>query len=520
MVYIPAGDFQMGSRGGEDDERPVHQVQVDAFWIDQFEITNSAFERFVLETGYQTDAEKTGGGSLWQNSQWNRVAGLNWRQPNSANEGIATIMDHPVVQVSWNDALAYCQWAGGRLPSEAEWELAAIGTTGRKYPWGNQLDSTRLNASGQGTVHVGSYETGKSPCGAYDMAGNVWEWVNDWYQSDYYSSSPVTNPKGPKTGTQKVLRGGAFDPSGGDSRSADRGALPPGSQGNTIGFRCAMDAATTPPPTAIPTTELQGKIAFATDRYGYSEICTIRTDGSHLKRLTSNQVYDWHPNWSPDGTRLVFVTNRDGPGTDEIYLMNADGSNSVRLSRNPIKDDTPTWHPKGERIFFSSLRDGNWELYSMRTDGSDVKRLTNHPALDQFPTISPDGQQMAFASERDGNRELYVANVDGTDIRRLTNRSEEDWAPDWSPRGDWIAFASKVGEDEWALFLIQPDGSGLARLTYNGGEYPAWSPDGAKIVFLAFRQGNGRLYVIDADGSNEQEITHTSNIDWSPAWSR
>ncbi len=104
-------------------------------------------------------------------------------------------------------------------------------------------------------------------------------------------------------------------------------------------------------------------------------------------------------------------------------------------------------------------------------------------------------------------------------MRRLTNRLEQDWAPAWSPLGNWIAFASKVGESEWALFLVRPDGSDLTRLTYNGGEYPAWSPDGTKIVFLAYRNKIGRLYIINADGSSERQLTQASTIDWSPAWS-
>jgi len=252
MVYVPPGDLQMGSESGESDERPVHPVHLDGFWIDQFEITNLAFEQFVLETGYQTDAERAGWGSLWRNSQWNRVDGLSWRHPNSPNESVSAIMDHPVVQVSWNDANAYCEWVGGRLPTEAEWEMAARGAMGWKYPWGNEFDPARLNASRGGTVPGGSYEAGKSPCGAYDMAGNVWEWVNDWYQSDYYSSSPRTNPQGPTAGTHKALRGGAWDPSGGDSRSADRGALSPGSRGNTIGFRCARSPTSASPPASTP----------------------------------------------------------------------------------------------------------------------------------------------------------------------------------------------------------------------------------------------------------------------------
>lgn len=238
MIYIPGGDFTMGSTNGEVDESPPHLVQVEGFWLDRFEVTNAAFQQFVQETGYRTDAEKAGWGSLWRDRQWNRVDGLDWRHPSNPSQGLSAMMDHPVVQVSWNDAQAFCRWAGGRLPSEAEWEFAARGSQGRTYPWGNQYDSSRLNAASGGTVPVGRYETGKSACGAYDLAGNVWEWVNDWYQDDYYGTSPRVNPSGPNTGTHKGLRGGAWDLTGGDSRSTDRGALPPDGRGDTVGFRC------------------------------------------------------------------------------------------------------------------------------------------------------------------------------------------------------------------------------------------------------------------------------------------
>lgn len=242
MVLIPAGEFVMGSDTGENDERPVHKVALDAFWMDKYEVTNADFENFVTETRYQTDAEKDGWGGIWAKGQWNRLNGVDWRSPTGDVSAISAIIDHPVVQVSWNDANAFCQWIGKRLPTEAEWEKAARDTDGRVYPWGNEYDIRKLNSttSGEGgTKRVGSYEAGKSPYGAYDMAGNVWEWVADWYESDYYSRSPHDNPQGPLSGKLRDLRGGAWDFSGGDSRSSDRGALSPNSRGNTIGFRCA-----------------------------------------------------------------------------------------------------------------------------------------------------------------------------------------------------------------------------------------------------------------------------------------
>ena len=240
VVYVLGGQLRMGSETGEVDERPRHVVSVNGYWIDQLEITNRAFSEFASATGYSTDAENEGWGYLWRDGRWKRVDGLDWKHPSDPSHTVSRLEDHPVVQVSWNDAQSYCSWAGGRLPTEAEWEMAAVGTTGWQYPWGNQLDSSRLNADGAGTEPVGSHGAGVSPSGALDMVGNVWEWVSDWYSSDYYSSSQMTNPQGPSAGTHKALRGGGWDPSGGDSRAADRGALPPQSRGDTIGFRCAL----------------------------------------------------------------------------------------------------------------------------------------------------------------------------------------------------------------------------------------------------------------------------------------
>jgi sulfatase modifying factor 1 len=254
MVYVSALAFSMGSESGEPDEQPVHTAQVDGFWIDRFEVTNQAFAQFASETEYRTDAEVWGWGNRWENGGWSPVHGLDWRHPQSPNEGVSAKLDHPVTQVSWNDASAYCAWAGGRLPTEAEWEAAAVGTTGWRYPWGNDLDAAKLNTTGEGTSPVGSHPAGSSPIGAHDMAGNVWEWVNDWYQEDYYSVSPEINPTGPTSGVGKTVRGGGWDPTGGDSRAADRGALPPTARGNTIGFRCARDSVSTGslPPTSRP----------------------------------------------------------------------------------------------------------------------------------------------------------------------------------------------------------------------------------------------------------------------------
>lgn len=213
MVRVPAGEFLMGSNDGGADEKPPHRVFLDTFAIDTYEVTNARFQQFVQATNYRTTAERAGDATTW-------------RQPRAGQTTLAGLEQHPVVQVSQEDAKAYCQWAGKRLPTEAEWEKVARGTDGRTYPWGKTFDGSRLNFCDkncqfdwkdqavndgyQHTAPVGQYESGKSPYGAYDMAGNVWEWVADFYDENYYKNSPARNPKGPDSSNRFVVRGGSW----------------------------------------------------------------------------------------------------------------------------------------------------------------------------------------------------------------------------------------------------------------------------------------------------------------------
>jgi formylglycine-generating enzyme required for sulfatase activity len=222
-IDIPSGEFQMGDNFNEGDanERPVHTVYLDNYKISKHEITFDQYNRFCDDTGRTLPS------------------GEGWGQGN-----------RPVINVSWFDARDFCNWLSGKtgknisLPTEAQWEKAARGTHQRRYPWGNEAPSCSIvnfiNCENM-TMPVGSYPSGASPYGVHDMAGNVWEWCSDWFNKDYYSISPVNNPQGPETGTQRVRRGGAFDCNAWSIRTTYRSDDPPDYSYKLIGFRIVQN---------------------------------------------------------------------------------------------------------------------------------------------------------------------------------------------------------------------------------------------------------------------------------------
>jgi serine/threonine-protein kinase len=233
MVLVPGGEFMMGTFSGDEDEKPAHTVYLDAFQVDIHEVTNHQYRQCV-------------------------DAGV-CNPPENAVFLVSDYSQHPVVNVSWQDAEDYCEWAGKRLPTEAEWEKAARGTDQRTYPWGNDpLDGIHANFADKNsfvnwadpdiddgysqTSPVGSFPAGASPYGALDMAGNVWEWVADWYDKNYYSQSPYENPQGPGKMPYKVIRGGSWETRAWICRAVNRGADAPESKWPNLGFRCVEDA--------------------------------------------------------------------------------------------------------------------------------------------------------------------------------------------------------------------------------------------------------------------------------------
>ncbi len=243
LVLVPASAFRMGDNfgDGESRERPVHLVELDAYYIGKHEVTNGQWRKFRDDPGYD-DPKFWPGGRVVPKDQDSY-----WKQANNHGGGTPDSDPYPVIGVNWDSAAAFCNWVSAktgktyRLPTEAEWEKAARGVDQRRYPWGNSIDPSYANfvyAQKFDTVReVGFYDgsqrgqlkthSNASPYGAFDMAGNVMEWCQDWYSRDYYSVSPRKNPKGPQTGAYKVVRGGSFflDPL--DLRSYGRSAAWP-----------------------------------------------------------------------------------------------------------------------------------------------------------------------------------------------------------------------------------------------------------------------------------------------------
>jgi formylglycine-generating enzyme required for sulfatase activity len=262
MVSIPPGEFKMGSNEF-DSEKPLHTVYLDEYRIGKYAVTVKQFGLFVKDTGYVTEAESSGGAYTWTGETWEKRKDINWKNPGFEQEG-----SHPVVCVSWNDALEYCKWLSGtkkgsfKLPTEAQWEKAARGTDKRKYPWGNPAPSgERANFADKQawvkakiswadkdiddghayTAPLGSYPAGASPYGLLDMAGNVWEWCGDWYDENYYKNSPKKNPLGPDGGTLRVLRGGGWFNDAESLRCTFRGYHYPSDRFDYVGFRLCQD---------------------------------------------------------------------------------------------------------------------------------------------------------------------------------------------------------------------------------------------------------------------------------------
>ncbi|MGI8485280.1 MAG: formylglycine-generating enzyme family protein [Thermomicrobiales bacterium] len=278
MIQLAGGRFRMGNHQADgyadDGEGPVHEVELNPFQVAQETVTNDRFHEFIAATGYMTEAERFGWSYVFagllperfpptrgaaQTPWWRQVFGATWQTPEGPQSNLAQRGSHPVVHVSWNDAIAFCDWDGSRLPTEAEWEYAARGgTSSTHFSWGDDLipnGKHRMNVwqgtfptkntggdGHKGTAPARSYQPNEF--GLYNMTGNVWEWCADWFDPGYYAVSPSENSPGPDVGSARVMRGGSYlchrsycNRYRVDSRSSN---TPDSSAGN-IGFRCVRD---------------------------------------------------------------------------------------------------------------------------------------------------------------------------------------------------------------------------------------------------------------------------------------
>jgi formylglycine-generating enzyme required for sulfatase activity len=231
MAAVPAGNFSQGSNDNDSDESPIQSVSLDEYQIDKYEASAQQFARFLNQNGnpdkkYMDENDES---TVVKNGE--------------AYQARAGYEKRPASNVSWFGAEAYCKWVGKRLPTEAEWEKAARGTDGRKYPWGNQDANDKLAVYGKSDISsmkdVDSMLEGASPYGVHHMAGNVWEWTADWYDSKYYRKGNIKNPKGPDSGKSRVLRGGSWSRGSASMRSSNRGNDKPAKRHGFDGFRCA-----------------------------------------------------------------------------------------------------------------------------------------------------------------------------------------------------------------------------------------------------------------------------------------
>jgi formylglycine-generating enzyme required for sulfatase activity len=327
LAYVPAGDFKMGNGVGDSPERTV---TLDAFWIQQTKVTNGMYAQCVA-TGTCTPPSQELGAPIYTNPAYN---------------------SHPIVGVSWDQANAYCSWIGGSLPTEAQWEKSARGSTGNLYPWGNDgaaCDLLNYATCINHTSSVTDYLNGRSPYGLYDMAGNVFEWVSDWYSATYYVDGPTSNPSGPDSGTDRVIRGSSFETDV-DPASAIRHYMPPTITRRDVGFRCVV----TQPKALAPFCQLSAYVPGVSNQpHGTCELPVVDVRGQYCVagegfvtlNISNDATYQLNRKdytcieTQVDGKRLLTCQGpRSSENTVEVTVCNAACSNVPNVSTSPVCD--------------------------------------------------------------------------------------------------------------------------------------------------------------------------------------
>lgn len=288
-----------------------------------------------------------------------------------------------------------------------------------------------------------------------------------------------------------------------------------------------------PPPGSPPSagTSAEDRIAFYSERDGNAEIYVMHADGSNQTRLTHTSWNEKAPNWSPDGSRLIYTSNRDG--RFQVWMMNADGTGQHPLTSTQGQELASDWSPDGATIaFYSSRNDPNpggcwpmctWQIYLMNTDGSSQRRLMSSAGSDQAPRWSPDGSRILFYSQRAGNWDIYVVNADGTGEVRLTTTPKWEALPVWSPDGTKILYCT-MDAGTYAnrgIGIMNADGSDMRTIIPGSSrvnEDPVFSPDGHQIAFQSDRTGRYQIYVMNADGTDQHNISGNHANEYWPNW--
>jgi formylglycine-generating enzyme required for sulfatase activity len=556
MILIPAGTFLMGDRTGRPDETP-HTVAIGEFYLDTLPVTQQLYEKVMgvnpsKHKGPQNPVERT---------QWTDA--VRFCNRCSEREGLTPCYNLDTWQCDF-DADGY------RLPTEAEWEYACrAGSTARysfgddpaelpRYAWFQPLSRGKPRPVGQKLANR---------WGLYEMHGNVWQWCNDWYGETSYAESPGDNPRGPATGTLRVLRGGAWDCTaeklraayrhkefpvysdacfGADSygfrrarnavggvrgtalASAERpkGASEGGSKGDWGGVRDAParkpgirgveDSAPatpslTPAPAPAGLAALKGTIVFVSDRSGTMKIWTMHASGTGAKQLTRGTNPDADPRFAPDGQQILYTTLRDG--FPEVWLMNRDGSGP----RFVTKGSQGSWAPDGKSIVF--IRDN--QTFVRDLDSGQERRVTPE-AWERcgVPAFAPDGRLLAVASRHLGEIGIFLVNLDAGETTQL-KADEPCCTPEFSSDGKKLLCQTVQGH----IHQVDRDGRNWEQLTFGADvQHDArYSPDGTAIVFCRAPAPEGPWQIcvrkLDADPEEFVALTREgSNL--LPDWHR
>jgi formylglycine-generating enzyme required for sulfatase activity len=537
MRQIPAGTFIMGSSAGRADETP-HRVSIHSFYIDKYPVKQELYEKLM---GVNPSRRKDPNNPV-ERTQWTDA--VRFCNRCSELEGLTPCYDL--------DTWACNSGAGGyRLPAEAEWEYACRADSTGTYCFGDgDKELARyawLKPHSQGKPHpVGQ----KLPnhWGLYDVHGNVWQWCNDWYSETYYAVSPADDPRGPATGTMRVLRGGAWDCTPEKCRSAHRHKeFPVYSDAcfgaDSYGFRRARNAAAKAEPTGVaiapktpanvipekkldkatsaaspaPTSgkidlaSMHGTIVFVSDRSGTLKIWRMHASGKDAKQLTHGTDPDADPRFSPDGKQILYTTLR--AGFPEIWMMNHDGS----APRFITQGSQASWAPDGKAILL--IQDNQTYLRDL-VSGQEKRVTPKEWERCGVPAFSPDGKHFAVASRHLGNIGIFILSLDGKEIYALKT-PEACCTPQWSKDGKRILCQTVQGH----IHQVGVEGKNWEQLTFGADvQHDArYSPDGTMILFCRAPtpEGPWQICIKRRDCDEEEFVPLTregSNLlpDWHP----